>query len=124
MTARSLVVIRATRWIMHSSPFNAATGVDGQLTEIVVDGVHAFVRENRELAHFYVSSAERLRMKKSSGRTLPGVDVLELCAPAHAWEAIAAEVRRRDGLDRRVRRNQRFTVRWAEDVFARASRAA
>jgi hypothetical protein len=43
--------------------------------------------------------------------------ILELLAPLDEWDRIAGIVHEADALKRPVRRNRRFTWRWAQEVF-------
>jgi hypothetical protein len=77
-----------------------------------------YVRENVAVlgGHFHVSAGERMGWKR--GRLSPRhLQVLELAAPEHLWDQIAALVQDMDGLKRPVRRNRHFTIKWAEDMF-------
>lgn len=82
-----------------------------QITEVKLGAVIGYVRENRRassMESFVLSSNARLGHKADGDRI--GVEVLELAAPKHAWDAIAAEVRALDTLRRPVYHSNRWTI--------------
>ncbi|MBX3465320.1 MAG: hypothetical protein KF878_00290 [Planctomycetes bacterium] len=109
-----LEIVRSCDWPMHhGGANNPHGGLWGQLTEIRVDGVTAYVREHFRTDHFHMPGNARIGMKK--GRMPAGARlVLELAAPAERWDAIAAVVRVKDPKGRPVERNRLFTAAWAE----------
>lgn len=122
-------VVDTIDWLVHDYGKNspAAGGIHGQLTHCRLDdGTEFYVRENARLHsidHFCMSAGARQGRKM--GDSNPGVQVLELCAPAARWRAVAELVRAADKLGRPVVSNRRFTVEWARRWFRdRESRAA
>jgi hypothetical protein len=57
------------------------------------------------------------KLGRLSGRH---AQVLELAAPDCEWDRIAALVHEADASKRLVRRNRRFTSKWAERIFKEA----
>ncbi len=49
------------------------------------------------------------------------LQVLELCAPKEAWDAIASEVKATDPMHRPVLKNRNFTECWAKRELHRHS---
>lgn len=118
----TIEVLDTTWWSVVSGGTWAGScgGMSGQLTKCRLEGVVFYVRENMGgVDRFFTSSSARLGMKKGqmpSGST----QVLDLCAPAERWEAIAAAVRAEDakvGEPRQIRHHLQFTVAWAEERF-------
>lgn len=126
MNLEDFEVICQTEWqIHHGGVSNPMGGIVGNLTEIEVDGITAYVRENVRYNSFRVSSGERLAMK-TKGRLPKGtVHVLELAAPIDYWDEIAQVVSAVDALTRseprEVFRSQRFTEKWAQFQFKQAA---
>lgn len=108
-----VTVLAACEWTVHWGGINNPEGgLHGRLTKCrTAAGLLFYVRENAALDHFAMSSGERMAMKRGECR---GVQVLELWAPATVWDAVAGLVRAADALGRPVRRNARFTPKWAE----------
>lgn len=126
MNLEDFEVIRQTEWqIHHGGVSNPMGGIVGNLTEIEVDGITAYVRENFRYDSFRVSSGERLAMKTKGRLPKDAVQVLELAAPIDYWDEIAEVVRAVDALTkpepREVVRNQRFTQKWAQSQFKQAA---
>jgi hypothetical protein len=115
--AKALEVLAQTDWIVHGGGCNnAAGGQGGKLTKCRVAGAVCYVRENLAINHFGMSSNQRLSLKRGKpSKSIP--QILELLAPDDHWEAIAAVVKAEDGLRRNVRKNRRFTWKWAERQF-------
>jgi hypothetical protein len=118
MNTAGVRVVRSTEWQSHhggSCGYHAG-GLYGQLTECeLADGTRFYVRENNQQSsfdRFVMSSNARQGIKK--GRYVPGVQVLELAAPATKWAACAAAVAAADSLGRPVQPNRAFTAEWAE----------
>ncbi len=114
----SLEVI-GSRIIMFWRGSGDDRGIPSQLTAIRVDGVEAFVREGlktRSIDHFVMSSNARLGNKADHNR-IPAAEILELAAPRAHWNAIAAAVAELDTLEREVRRNSRWSLETARDLW-------
>ena len=83
MSKLTIITTWTHRWF-GGSAYTGGHERDGQVTEVEVDGVHAWVRESirrPKRSRLEVSSAARLgRYDGSSRRGCR--DVLELCAPA------------------------------------------
>ena len=81
-----------------------------------------YVRENIACpgGHFHVSAGERMGWKLGRLSRLHA-QVLELAAPEYHWDRLAGLVHAMDTLKRPVRKNRRFTGRWAEVVFKEAT---
>ena len=77
-----------------------------------------YVRENIACpgGHFHVSAGERMGWKQGRLSRRHAL-VLELAAPDNDWDRLAGIVHAMDNLKRPVRKNRRFTGRWAEAVF-------
>jgi hypothetical protein len=109
-------VLDQVPWTVHWGGIdNPSGGLEGQLTKCRLGDTVFYVRENIAFmgGHFMVSSGERMGWKQGrlSGRH---AQILELAAPEHDWERIAAVVQGADALKRPVRKNRRFTAKWAE----------
>jgi hypothetical protein len=109
-------VLAQVPWTVHWGGLNNPQGgLEGQLTMCRLGRVVFYVRENIAFqgGHFMVSSGERMGWKQGrlSRRHL---QVLELAAPEEAWDQLAAVVQEVDAQKRPVRKNRRFTVKWAE----------
>lgn len=125
-------VIWRTKWDSVDNGCGQWGGSTGQLTKIESEGVIAYVRENvipsggRGFGTFVISSGARLGDKREGRR---GEPVLELAAPARAWDRIAKEIEDLDAAEarphgrplpaRRVVAHRRFTADWAEFQFRR-----
>jgi len=126
MPTAEFEVIRQTEWqIHHGGVSNPLGGIVGELTEVDVNGITAFVRENIRYNSFLISSGERLAMKTKGRLPKDSVHVLELAAPSEFWNEIASVVRAVDAMTqaqpREIVHNQRFTLRWAEQQFKQSS---
>jgi hypothetical protein len=94
---------------------NPHGGLEGLLTKCRFDGIVFYVRENIACpgGHFHVSAGERMGWKQ--GRlSRRHAQILELAAPEDDWNRIATTVHEVDRLKRPVRKNRRFTFKWAE----------
>jgi hypothetical protein len=94
---------------------NPHGGLEGRLTKCRFDGIVFYVRENIAVhgGHFHVSAGERMGWKQ--GRlSSRHAQILELAAPEKDWEKLAAIVHQVDRLKRPIRKNRRFTIKWAE----------
>jgi hypothetical protein len=115
-------VLAQVPWQIHWGGIcNPHGGLEGQLTKCRLDGVVFYVRENIAIrgGHFGISSAERMDWKQ--GRLASRhLQVLELAAPADYWERIAEVIHDVDAFRRPVRRNRRFSARWAEAAIRQA----
>jgi hypothetical protein len=109
-------VLAQVPWQVHWGGIcNPHGGLEGQLTKCRLGQVVFYVRENiaPRGGHFLVAAGERMGWKQ--GRLSRRHDqVLELAAPEGEWDRIAAALKEVDTLKRPVRKNQRFTVKWAE----------
>jgi hypothetical protein len=97
---------------------NPHGGLEGKLTKCRLGGTVFYVRENVAVqgGHFMVSAGERMGWKQ--GRLARRhAQVLELVAPADEWAGIANLVHQADALQRPVRKNRRFTLKWAEAIL-------
>ncbi|MDB4956568.1 MAG: hypothetical protein JWO36_4137 [Myxococcales bacterium] len=112
-----LVIVRSrVRWF--SSAYLG--DVPSQITEVRIGTVTGWVREWRRsssMESFVLSSSARLGHKADMNRI--GNDVLQLAAPASAWDAIAELVAQLDALNRPVERHQRWTTKTAPLEFTR-----
>jgi len=101
---------------------NPHGGLEGQLTKCRLGRLVFYVRENIACpgGHFHVSAGERMGWKQ--GRlSRRHAQILELAAPDNDWDRLAGIVHAMDNLKRPVRKNRRFTWRWAEAVFKDAT---
>jgi hypothetical protein len=112
-------VLDQVPWQVHWGGLNNPHGgLEGMLTKCRFDGIVFYVRENiaGQGGHFHVSSGERMGWKQ--GRlSKRHTQILELAAPEHEWSRIATIVHDADSFGRPVRRNQRFTVKWAIETL-------
>ena len=119
-------VLAISFWeVHHGGGSNSLGGIQGQLTKLSVQGVTCYVRENIRYDSFGTGSSGRMAMKH--GR-LPkdSQQVLELAAPKHYWDEIAAIVQQIEDSQcgsagdkpRPIIKNHRFTLRWAEVQFS------
>lgn len=114
-----LEVLQQVPWQIHWGGLgNPQGGLEGKLTRCRLGKMLFYVRENIRASggHFLVSAGERMGWKhgRLSSRHSP---VLELLAPEEEWSRLADLVHDIDVLNRPVRKNHRFTWRWAERTF-------
>lgn len=98
-------------------------GMEGQLVELQACAgawtgtVYVRERAVSDMPSFYINSAVRNGQRHNGDPNAR--QVLQLCAPAERWDAIAKTVADMDSLRRPVERARGFTAAWAEQAFAR-----
>jgi len=109
-------VLEQVPWQVHWGGLNNPHGgLEGRLTKCRFDGIVFYVRENIAVlgGHFHVSAGERMGWKQ--GRlSKRHTQILELAALEKDWNRLAPIVHDVDRLKRPVRKNRRFTIKWAE----------
>lgn len=101
----------------------AALGLDGELTALVLDGdppVLVYVRENIKLPRQLLTASARLGLRTHGRGPRTMREVLELAAPAAVWSAVAARVAAMDALGRPVLPHRQMTAAWAEQQLCAA----
>ncbi len=113
----SMEILATGTYVLHHASCQAGAATAGQVTKIAFAGQIAYVREDYDVANaFYLPANARVGLKEQGPSR--GWSVLALCAPRERWADFARLVAAEDGLDRRVVRNARFTVAWAETILS------
>lgn len=111
-------ILAAGRWESVPGHVGRSDGWFGRVTKARMAGVTFYTREAFLMDQFMMTANEREGLKRGK-RPKDAIEVLELCAPEDHWDQIARQVQVQDPLHRPIRRNQRFTVAWAEEQLVK-----